>query len=51
MKGKEHQNLLLTEKKAKNAYPTKVRTLVIKSNTASRVLKENSTSEELSQNV
>ena len=41
MKGKEHQNLLLTEKKAKNAYPTKVCTPTIKSKAASHILKEN----------
>ena len=42
MKGKKREILLLTGKKAKkNAYPTKIRTPVIKSKATFHVLKEN----------
>ena len=52
LKGKNRQNLLLTGKKAKNTYQTKVSTLVIKSK-VSQVLKDNPTcpTKELSQNL
>ena len=39
MKGKKRQSLLLTRKKPKNAYSTKVRTPFIKSRIASDILK------------